>query len=90
MGFLNEAWVFVNDKPVLAKENIYYPVEARLDPPEGRISLDNASFDLPLQQGDNEVMIGLNNILGVGHKHWGWGLELRLNDVQGLVLGKGS
>ena len=86
-GFLHEAWVFVNGKMVFSGENLYYPEAKRL-PPDGRLSLDNASFELPLRAGRNEIAIALNNILAVGHLHYGWGLELRLADRNGLLLPK--
>ena len=86
-GFLHEAWVFVNGRPVFTGENLYYPESKRL-PPDGRLSFQNASFVLPLQAGRNEVAIALNNILAVGHLHYGWGLELRLSDLRGLLLPK--
>ncbi len=85
LAFLREVWVFANNKPVFAKENVYYPEQARLDP-DGRLSLANGSFDLELQKGDNEIDIALNNILAVGHLHWGWGLEMRLDNVSGVTM----
>ncbi len=86
-GFLHEAWVFVNGRMVFTGENLYYPEAKRLAP-DGRLSLDNAAFELPLRAGRNEIAIALNNILAVGHLHYGWGLELRLSDLRGLLLPK--
>ena len=87
LGFLREAWVFDDGTLVFGKANLYYPESARLDP-EGRLSLANGSFELPLHKGRNTIVIALNNILGFGHKHWGWGLQLRLDDTTGLTLPK--
>jgi hypothetical protein len=50
------------------------------------MSLSNGSFDLDLRQGDNEIVVALNNILAVGHLHWGWGLEMRLDSAKGLTM----
>ena len=85
LAFLREVWVFANGKPVFDRENLYYPEKARLDQ-QGRLSPGNASFDLPLRKGVNEIAIAVNNILAVGHKHWGWGLEMHLDDVAGITL----
>jgi hypothetical protein len=82
-GFLHEAWVFVNGKLVFTGENLYYPDAKRLSP-DGRLSLDNSSFELPLHKGRNDIVVALNNILGIGHMHYGWGLEMRLDNLEGL------
>jgi hypothetical protein len=54
--------------------------------PIGRLSLDNGSFDLPLQKGNNPIAVALNNILAPGHAHYGWGLQFHLNDTAEIVL----
>ena len=46
--------------------------------PEGRCSLDNASFRIPLQAGENELLIGL------GNHFFGWGVIARLDSVDGI------
>jgi hypothetical protein len=81
MGYLHEAAVFANGKPVFNGQNLYVP-----GTPIGRIALDNADFELPLQQGDNFIAVALNDILEPGHSHYGWGLEFHLNDTAGIVL----
>lgn len=48
----------------------------------GRISLENASFDLPLKKGENEILIGVANAF------YGWGIIARLDDNKGLLLDK--
>lgn len=84
-GFLHEAWVWVNGAPVFVGRNVYYPESGRR-PPDGRISLANGTFSLPLRQGRNDIVVALNNILGAGHAHYGWGLEMRVDDPTGLTL----
>ena len=83
IGFLHEARVYVNGKPVFSKDNLYYPASARMAP-DGRLSLENGSFALPLRKGDNQIAVALGNTLAVGHMHYGWGLELRLDDLSGI------
>jgi hypothetical protein len=86
MAYLHEATVFANGKMVFNGQNLYVP-----GTPIGRISLDNASYDLPLQPGDNQIVVALNNILIPTHNHYGWGMEFHLNDTDGIVLpGTGS
>lgn len=87
-GFLHQAWVYVNGRPVFSRENLYYPEAARLVP-DGRLSLENSSFELPLREGDNEIVIALGNTVAAGHLHYGWGLELRLDDPAGVTLPTG-
>ncbi len=48
--------------------------------------MQNAGFDLPLRKGRNEVAVALDNIAAVGHLHYGWGLEMRLDNLAGLTL----
>ena len=58
IGWAREIWVFVNGKLVFADKNLYQPPAARKTP-DGRLSLENGSFDLPLQKGKNEIAIAL-------------------------------
>lgn len=84
LGFAREVWVYVNGRAVYADRNLYYPASAR-KPPLGRMALENGGFDLPLQAGDNEVVIAISNDLG-SVRHWGWGFEFRLDDIDGVTL----
>jgi hypothetical protein len=78
-GWVREAWVFVNGKLVYADKNLYQPPTAR-KPPDGRCSLQNGSFLLPLQAGDNEVAVALAN------NFYGWAFIFRLGDVEGILI----
>jgi hypothetical protein len=71
--------VFVNGAAVYADKNEYAQGEPRKKP-DGRLSLDNGAFTLPLRAGDNEIVIGVANAF------FGWGLMLRLDDVAGVTL----
>ncbi|HEX4228765.1 MAG TPA: hypothetical protein VHZ07_08845 [Bryobacteraceae bacterium] len=79
IGWVREIWVFVNGKPVFADKNLYMPPQERKTP-DGRCSLENGSFLLPLQAEDNEVAVALAN------NFYGWGLIMRLDDLNGLRL----
>jgi hypothetical protein len=79
IGWTREIWVFVNGKRVFADKNLYQPPAARKTP-DGRLSLENGSFDLPLNKGKNEIAIALAN------NFYGWGIEMRFDDVNGLKV----
>jgi hypothetical protein len=79
IGWSREVWVFVNGQPVYADKNPFQPPAARKKP-DGRCSLENGSFRLPLKAGDNEVAVAVAN------DFYGWGLILRLDDVKGVQL----
>jgi hypothetical protein len=79
IGWSREIWVFVNGKQVFADKNLYQPPAAR-KVPDGRLSLENGSFDLPLQKGKNEIAIALAN------NFYGWGIEMRVDDLKGVKI----
>jgi hypothetical protein len=79
IGWTRELWVFVNGKLVYADKNLFDSEAARKFP-DGRCSLENGAFTLPLEAGDNEVAIALAN------NFFGWGLMLRLADPEGVHL----
>ncbi len=78
-GWVREAWIFVNGKLVYSDKNMYRPPEARKKP-DGRLSLDNGSFDMPLQAGHNEIAIA------VATQFYGWGIEMQIADLKGIKL----
>jgi len=79
IGWTRELWVFVNGKLVYADKNLFESDEARKIP-DGRCSLENGSFTLPLEAGENEVAIAIAN------NFFGWGIKLRLPDPEGIQL----
>jgi len=79
IGWNDEVWVYVNGKRVFADVNAYAKPELRKKP-DGRLSLENGSFALPLEGGDNDVVVGVANAF------FGWGLMLRLDDAAGVTL----
>jgi hypothetical protein len=79
IGWNDEVWVFVNGRQVYADVNDYLKEELRKKP-DGRLSLENGAFTLPLEAGDNDVIVGVANAF------FGWGLMLRLDDAAGVTL----
>ena len=79
IGWTREVWVFVNGKLVYADKNLFESDAARKFP-DGRCSLENGSFPLPLEAGDNEVAVAIAN------NFFGWGMMLRLADPEGVPL----
>lgn len=78
LGFSDEVWVFVNGQPVFVDKNLY-PQNMRKTP-DGRLSIENAGFVLPLKAGDNELLVGVAN------DFFGWGLAARLDSLDGIDL----
>jgi hypothetical protein len=79
IGWTRELWVFVNGKLVYADKNLFESDEAR-KVPDGRCSLENGVFTLPLEAGENEIAVALAN------NFFGWGLKLRVADPEGIHL----
>jgi hypothetical protein len=79
IGWTREVWVFVNGRLVYVDKNLFELDGAR-KAPDGRCSLENGAFTLPLQEGDNEVAVAIAN------NFFGWGLMLRLADTEGVHL----
>lgn len=77
LGWAREIWIFVDGQPVFADKNLYMPKDARKEP-DGRCSLQNASFLLPLKAGNNELTVAIAN------NFYGWGLLMRLDDTKGV------
>ncbi|HWY71930.1 MAG TPA: hypothetical protein VNX88_24905 [Terriglobales bacterium] len=69
----------MNGKLQYADRNLFDQEGARKFP-DGRCSLENGSFTLPLEAGDNEVVVAIAN------NFFGWGLMMRLSDAEGVHL----
>ncbi len=78
LGFSDDVWVFINGQPVFTDKNNYYLAPVMRKSPDGRISPDNGSIDLPLKTGENEVLVGLAN------DFYGWGLIARFDSMEGI------
>jgi hypothetical protein len=73
IGWTREVWVFVNGKQVFADKNVWDGGSSQKFP-DGRCSLENGSFDLPLDAGENEIAVALAD------NFFGWGLMVRVRD----------
>lgn len=83
IGWTREVWIFVNGKLAFQSKNLY-GIKGASKEPGGRLSLTNGSFDLPLQKGANHVFVAIDDNFGGGEQHWGWGLEMRLANTDGI------
>ncbi|MEQ8811626.1 MAG: hypothetical protein RIE59_21325 [Imperialibacter sp.] len=80
LGFSDEVWVFLNGRVLYVDSNLYgHPI---MKEPDGRLFLSNSSFEIPFQEGDNELLIGIAN------NFFGWGIAARFKDLNGLTLQK--
>ncbi|WP_339792930.1 hypothetical protein [uncultured Imperialibacter sp.] len=80
LGFSDEVWVLLNGRVLYIDSNLYgHPI---MKEPDGRLSLSNSSFEIPFQEGDNELLIGVAN------NFFGWGITARFKDLNGLTVEK--
>lgn len=83
LGFLRVASVFINGTAVFSGKNNYnVPGGRRM--PDGRLGLQNASFDLPLQKGKNTVVVALRSNTPDMRDQYGFGLMFRFDDALGI------
>ncbi len=79
LGFVNDVWVFLNGRMAYLDKNLQgSPMEK---PPGGRISIENTSFVLPLQEGENSLLIGIANDAA-----WGWGAIARFENTTDIQV----
>jgi hypothetical protein len=78
LGFSDEVWVFLNGQYLYSDKNIYGSPVRKV--PDGRISIENGHFELPLNTGDNELLVGVAN------SFFGWGLIARLDNMEGITV----
>jgi hypothetical protein len=83
IGWTREVWVFVNGKLAFQSKNLY-GVKGASKEPDGRLSLTNGSFDLPLHKGANQVAVAIDDNFAGGQQHFGWGLEMRMVNTNGI------
>jgi len=80
LGFSDEIWVFINGQTLFVDKNLY--ARPIMKVPEGRCSIENAAFTLPLKAGENELLVGLSN------DFYGWGIIARLDDMENVEVVK--
>jgi hypothetical protein len=76
-GFSDEAWVFLNGQIVFVGKNYFGMPQMKND---GRCTIDNSSFNLPLKEGKNELLIGLANYF------YGWGIIARFENMNDIKM----
>jgi hypothetical protein len=77
-GFANDVWVFLNGKIAYVDKNLQARPIAK--EPDGRLSIENTSFVLPLIKGQNELLIGVAN------DFFGWGVIARIETMNDLSI----
>ncbi len=88
LGWLGYVWVFVNGKLITQGTNFYDPDYERRAP-DGRLSVENGSFRIPLQKGLNQITLVLNSAVHDNPStinYYGWGAILRFENPEGLHL----
>ncbi len=78
LGFSDEIWLFVNGQLLYIDKNHFGTPAQKF--PKGRCTIENTTIKLPLQQGKNEILIGLTNYF------YGWGIIARLDDMDGIHI----
>ena len=77
-GFSDDVWVLINGKLLYVDKNWYsHPIRKE---PDGRCSIENTAFNLPLNAGDNELLIGVAN------DFYGWGIVARIDTLAGISV----
>lgn len=84
VGWLREIWIFANGKPVYAGKNLYN-VKGGRRAPDGRLSLENGGFDLPLHKGTNDILVAIDGNTPDMRGRYGWGFMARLDRAEGVT-----
>jgi hypothetical protein len=84
VGWLREIWVYANGKPVFAGKNLYN-VKGGRKAPDGRLSLENDGFDLPLHKGANDIVVAIDGNTPDMRGHYGWGFIMRMDRADGVA-----
>lgn len=84
VGWLREIWVFANGKPVFSGKNLYN-VKGGRKAPDGRLSLENDSFDLSLHKGANEIVVAIDGNTPDMRGRYGWGFIMRMDQADGMT-----
>jgi len=79
-GFCDEVWAFLNGQVLYIGRNYFNSLTMKR--PNGRISLENTTLNLPLKKGNNELLIGVANAF------YGWGIIAQLTDNSGVLINK--
>lgn len=77
-GYLTEAWVYLNGQLIYIDKNLQGRPLAKK--PFGRISVDNATVELSMKKGNNELLIGIVNVA------WGTGAMVRFDNMENIRI----
>jgi len=78
LGFSDDVWVYLNDRVLYTDKNSYgSPI---MKQPDGRCTIENSSFSVPLAEGNNQLLIGVAN------DFYGWGIIARLEALNGIKI----
>ena len=77
LGFMSEVWVWINKQWLYIDKNYFGTPIAKQ---RGRISLENSTITVPLQEGNNELLIA------VGGGFYGWGVMARIEELEGITI----
>ncbi|OOQ60208.1 hypothetical protein [Mucilaginibacter pedocola] len=78
LGFSDEVYVFINGGLIYTDKN-QYPQPIRKYP-DGRMDIANSTFEIPLKEGDNELVIGVSAYF------YGWGIAARMMNMEGITV----
>lgn len=84
VGWLREIWVYADGKPVFSGKNLYN-VKGGRKAPDGRLSLDNDGFDLPLHKGANDIVVAIDGNTPDMRGRYGWGFMMRMDKAEGIA-----
>ena len=84
VGWLREIWIYADGKPVFSGKNLYN-VKGGRKAPDGRLSLENDGFDLPLHKGANEIVVAIDGNTPDMRGRYGWGFIMRMDQAEGIA-----
>jgi len=84
VGWLREIWLYANGKPVFSGKNLYN-VKGGRKAPDGRLSLENDGFDLPLHKGANDIVVAIDGNTPDMRGRYGWGFIMRMDQAEGIT-----
>jgi hypothetical protein len=80
-GFSDQGSIFLNGRILFSANNTYRSRSQRY---LGVVTVDNDAIYLPLQEGENELVIAVSESFG------GWGLIGRFADLDGISVETGA
>jgi hypothetical protein len=78
LGFCDEVYVFVNKKLVDADKNQFGLPLSKF--PDGCLNIDNSTINIPLKEGNNELLIGVVN------NFYSWAIVARMRNLHNLAI----